>query len=587
MKKNKSTVNNMKFLRMFIRIAKVSPLKFIGIYASFLFSGIMFTIVVKQKQMVFDNALEFANGNIGISIIIYMIIALFFFKLIEIVFNYIGNFLGENYDLEASQSLFDEVHRKINKLGVIAFEDKENLDKINKSYQGINCAVQFINSILDLFFMYLSFFITYGIFLASISKMLILVLVLIFVPVLYSQFVKAKIHGKLEKEIAPYRRKYKYYEDAAVGQKNFINTRSLGAFKHFRNLVMETITIMQKLRWKTEIKNDIYELSARFLSLIGYLGILVLLYRLVMRGEISIGSFAAIFTTVDEVYSLMEEAVVSRLGGYAMSYGKINNYLEFLELEEEENSESIVNGNIDLRNISFAYPNTENLALEDVTFNIKLGESIAIVGENGSGKTTLAKILTGLYKPNSGSIVWNDDKIKQVSFKKISQVFQKFQKYDMTLKDNVVISDPDNEKDNELLEKSLKQVGIDSASNTFPEGYDTMLSKEFGTVNLSGGQWQKISMARAFYRESNLIILDEPTSAIDPLEEDSIYRSFSKIINGKTSILITHRLAAIKYVDKILVLKNGKVHAFDNHNNLLKNCNYYKELWYSQANNYN
>lgn len=585
--KNNNIFDKILFIKLLRKISKISRLHFWGIYITFILSGLMYGVIIKVKQLIFDGAVSYANGNKTIRYMLAVLLILFFSEILTIILNYSGNFLGENYDIKATSVLNQEVHMKINRLPNIYFEDSKLLDSIEKSYEGISTAIAFVNSLMDMVFMYLPAVLVFAVYLLTIKPILILVLIFIFIPIIYAQFIKARIHGKLEDEIAPLRRKCKYYANAAVGKESFKETRVLGSFTYLKNLYIDVLDTMQKLRLKAEIKNNLYELSARFMSLLGYLGILFILFNLLIKREISIGMFAAIFSSIDEMYSLIEEAIVSRLGNYAMHYGKIENYFNFMDLDEENKRGShIINGNILLENVSFAYPNSSTNALNNISLVLNEGEKLAIVGENGSGKTTLAKLLTGIYAPTSGSIKWNGYTTDEICFKDVSYVFQNFQKYKMTLLENIWISETDKRNSNEMIGQSLSDAGITIDSKTYPEGMSTMLSKEFDGVDISGGQWQKIAIARGFYRSSKFIVLDEPTSAIDPIEEEAIYKRFQNLIRNKTAVIITHRLGAVRFADNVLVMNKGKVIGFGSHDYLLENNEEYKNMWIAQAGHY-
>lgn len=587
MKKNNTIFDKILFIKLIRKISKISKLQFYSIYISFILTGLIYGIIIKIKQLIFDGAVSYTTGEKTIGYMFTILLSLLFCEILSIVISYGGNFLAENYDIKATSVLKQEVHMKINKLPNIYFEDNKLLDSIEKSYEGIPTAIAFINSLLDMVFMYLPTILVFAVYLFTIKPILILVLVNIFIPIVYAQFIKAKIHGKLEDEIAPLRRKCKYYTNAAVGRESFKETRVLGSFTYFKNLFIDVLNTMQKLRLKAEIKNNLYELSARLMSLLGYLGILYILFRLLIQKEISVGMFSAIFSSIDEMYILMEDAIVSRLGNYAMNYGKIKNYFNFMNLDEEnKNGSCVISGNLSLENVTFSYPNSNTNALDNISLVLNEGEKIAIVGENGSGKTTLAKLLTGLYTPTSGSIKWNGHTTDEICFDDISQVFQNFQKYKMTLFDNIWISESNKETNNEKITESLKDAGITIDLETYPNGIETMLSKEFDGVDISGGQWQKMAIARGFYRDSKFVVLDEPTSAIDPVEEEAIYKRFQKLIINKTAVIITHRLGAVRFADKILVMNKGKVIGFGTHDYLLENNEEYKNMWFSQAEHY-
>jgi ATP-binding cassette subfamily B protein len=204
---------------------------------------------------------------------------------------------------------------------------------------------------------------------------------------------------------------------------------------------------------------------------------------------------------------------------------------------------------------------------------IKDGETIAVVGENGSGKSTLVKLLIGLYEPSCGNVMYGDTDINEINTKSInvntSGVFQNYIKYQMELFDNIIISDYRKNPSTEYLDSICNMVGINPYTSKFPKTYNTMLSREFDGVDLSGGQWQRIAIARAYYRGHNLIILDEPTSAIDPIEEANIYNQFMNISRGKTSIIVTHRLGSVRLADKIVVLSNSQIAEIGTHEELM------------------
>ena len=218
--------------------------------------------------------------------------------------------------------------------------------------------------------------------------------------------------------------------------------------------------------------------------------------------------------------------------------------------------------------------------------NIKKGETVAVVGENGSGKTTLVRLLTGLYLPSEGDILYGKANTKTASvhslFKNISAVFQKYQRYQMTLRENIAISDMAGIASDAALDGICVQAGVEKTTNSFYNGYDTMLSREFDGVDLSGGQWQRVAIARSFFRSHQLIVLDEPTAAIDPIEETKIYNRFAEISKDKTAIIVTHRLGSVKLADRILVMKQGKLVEHGTHTELMEAGGEYARLYKSQ-----
>ena len=242
---------------------------------------------------------------------------------------------------------------------------------------------------------------------------------------------------------------------------------------------------------------------------------------------------------------------------------------------------------IEFKGVSFAYPNTNQLALKNISFIINPGEKIAVVGKNGSGKTTMIKLLCRLYKPDIGEILINGQNIQDFDYndyiKILSVVFQDYKLFSFTLSENIVLAE---EKRTNDLYSAIEKAGLDKFVQDNYGGVDTVLYRDFDErgIEISGGEGQKVAMARALYRAANIYILDEPTAALDPVAENEIYRKFNSIVNDKTAIFISHRMAACTFCDKVLVFQDGELVQNGSHYELLKEKNkIYYELWSSQS----
>lgn len=236
---------------------------------------------------------------------------------------------------------------------------------------------------------------------------------------------------------------------------------------------------------------------------------------------------------------------------------------------------------IRLDHVSFRYPGQSKNAVEDIDLTIRKGEVIAIVGENGAGKTTLSNLILGLFQPSSGAIYYdqtNTAHVKEPAIHKLqSTVSQTFNRYKMTARDNISIGDFEKQREQEILQRYNEFF---SGSSITP---DTLLGKEFGGTELSGGQWQQLSCARGFYRDCEILVLDEATSAIDPLKEKAMYDSFRKELAGKTGIIITHRLSAVSLASRIVVLDQGRIVQSGTHQELLREEGLYSQFWNAQT----
>lgn len=249
------------------------------------------------------------------------------------------------------------------------------------------------------------------------------------------------------------------------------------------------------------------------------------------------------------------------------------------------------NFEIVFNNISFKYPNSEKYVLKNVNFTLNIGEKIGIVGENGAGKSTIVKLITRLYEPTSGKILLNGEDISKYDLKSyrenIAIVFQDFSKYQLTMKENIVLSKLEDINRSEKLQKVIDKTQLSGLVDSFPNGLDQMISKSFENgTDLSGGQWQKLAIARAYFRDAPFIILDEPSASLDARNEHKLLESFIALASNKTLMLITHKLSALKMVDKILFLKDGSIVEEGSHSELMQKDGQYAELYKLQAEKY-
>ncbi|MBS9384722.1 MAG: ABC transporter ATP-binding protein [Dolichospermum sp. BR01] len=249
-----------------------------------------------------------------------------------------------------------------------------------------------------------------------------------------------------------------------------------------------------------------------------------------------------------------------------------------------------IRAGITFEQVDFHYPDGR-LALKDISFTLYPGQTVAIVGENGAGKTTLVKLLTRLYDPTTGRIMVDGIDLRDLNLeqwrRQIAGVFQDFGHYALTLGENIALGNLAALEHREILRYAVEKADIVKLVDDFPSGEDTQLGKQFGGTELSGGQWQKLALARAFVRkEAQLLLLDEPTAALDPRSECDFYLRFVELAEGKTTILITHRLASVRMADRILVLKDGHLIEDGTHQELLQLGGEYTALWNMQVEQY-
>ncbi|MFM1534814.1 ABC transporter ATP-binding protein [Helcococcus ovis] len=403
-----------------------------------------------------------------------------------------------------------------------------------------------------------------------------------------------KKFDKLMQENVPINRKFSYFFMNALGekhQKEFRIYKLAYIWKEkmdfFNNQVFNWI---KKLTYNDSIIS-VFELIST--SLITFLAISYNAVRLLsdkFGPVISIGQFTLIYNstnTISQEVKMIAESI-SRLN---MSIAHLTPWNDFLELDNDNFNGTIKIDEfetLEFKNVTFTYPNTDRIILDDISFKINKGEKISIVGLNNAGKSTIVKLICKFFTPDSGEILWNGVNIYDIEeesyISQISAVFQDFKLFPYTIFENIMPHE--NNRDKAI--KSLEQVNMLEAVNKLEKGMDTYLDKtlEENATNFSGGQNQKLAIARAINKGGSLMILDEPTAALDPIAESEIFEKFASLTENKTSIFISHRMSSSTFSDKVLLLDGGKIVGFDTHKNLMQGHNLYRELFETQAQNY-
>ena len=596
MKKNNHK-KNIDFIYMIKEIYpmsfKTSPVYSVLLQIINILTGLANGVILLATQWFFDAALQASSGGETLKSVLLVLGVFVSLKLSATIFEGVRQYLVEVHNSRVMAYMMSEIHKKSAKIDPIMYEDPAYLDDINKAANGVGSAIYFNYVTSCIITFHLPYFIFLSIYLTKLHPALVLCLLCVFIPVVISHLFRSSLYAKMENDSAPIRRQVAAYSDACSGKSFYKETRALGAFGYFQKLLKGSVKSLNAVVWGTQKKVAIVDFGFNTLHLLGYVGVFGLAFIFMLRGEISVGAFAAVFTAIDTMFASMEYLIGSHIGSITDGMGEIRNFLEFLRILPSHRDVQHLDKKCEIRmqNVSFRYPNADVEALHDVNLLVQPGETIAIVGENGAGKSTLVKLLMGLYTPSTGIVEYGDTDIKCVEysalFDRMSGVFQKYSKYALSLKDNVMISDFNAPDSNDRIEKSLGDVHVDKDDlSVFPEGMDTMLSREFNGVDLSGGQWQRIAIARGIYRDSDLIILDEPTAAIDPIEESKIYREFAHMAEGKTAIIVTHRIGSAKIADRIVVMKNGEIAETGTHEQLVAKNGVYANMYEAQSKGY-
>lgn len=316
-----------------------------------------------------------------------------------------------------------------------------------------------------------------------------------------------------------------------------------------------------------------------------------------VHGGVTMGDLVMYFMAFQRGQGFLQEM----LGGLAGLYEDnlfLSNLYEFLDLKrkviEPVHGSPIpqpMKTGIMFNHVSFQYPTGSRKVLDDISFSIKPGEVVALVGENGSGKTTLTKLLCRLYDPTAGSITIDGTDLRQFDTaalrREITVIFQDYAQYHLTARENIWLGNTLIPPDHERIIAAARNSGADGVISALPHGYDTILGKRFKDgEELSIGEWQKVALSRAFLRDAQIIILDEPTSSLDARSEYAVFENFRKLASGRTAILISHRFSTVRMADRIYVLKEGRIIEGGTHDELIHYGGAYAHLFETQAQYY-
>ncbi len=358
-----------------------------------------------------------------------------------------------------------------------------------------------------------------------------------------------------------------------------------------------------------EVAQQYYEVNRRLairragwgsvLSLIGtlaYYGAYVVIILQTVSGAITVGTLTFLAGSFERMRTMLQ-AIMNRFSRIAEGALYLQDLFDFFAIEPLIRSDGKrafprpLQQGFTFEHVSFQYPNGERWAIRDLSFQLRAGEKLALVGENGAGKTTLVKLLARLYEPTEGRILIDGIDIREYDLfdlrSNIGIIFQDYIRFSLRASENIAVGNIDRIDEMEVIEDASHKSLADTVIETLPLRYRQLLGKRFeGSIDLSGGQWQKIALARAYMRDAQLLILDEPTSALDARAEHEVFQRFSDLIEGKTAVLISHRFSTVRMADRILFLENGQLLELGSHEELLSMGGKYAELFHLQAQGY-
>ena len=481
-------------------------------------------------------------------------------------------------------------------LDLSSFEDPEFYDRLERArvqgadrvgmIQESGVLVQQVASTISL-----------GVGICVISPWIMLALIVCVVPEFLAETKFAFLGYSLSVQQTPSRRELDYLRILGTSKETAKEQKLFGLGNFFADRY-ETIS--------RDVHHQNVELAARklfygsllaLLGTLGYYGTYAYGIYLTVTGALTLGALtflagaiAGASTNIQAVFSTF-----SHIADHALF---LSDLIEFFAVRPRIYSKPNalpgprpIREGFEFRNVSFTYPRKVKPVLENVNFRLEPGERIALVGANGHGKTTIVKLLTRMYDPTAGQILLDGIDLREYDledlWKNIGVIFQDFVKYDMNVADNIATGKIDERNNNFRIRAAAFKSLAENVVHKLPDGYEQMLGCRFaGGVDLSGGEWQKIALARAYLRDAQLLILDEPTAALDARSESEVFQRFADLTKGKTSVLISHRFSTVRMSDRILVLEDGRIAEQGAHNQLLSRGGSYAEMFELQAAHY-
>ncbi len=537
-------------------------------------------------------------GQRRIEIILMTLIGFF---LLSSVVNYSIAWLRCAYSPRVTKIRTDYITMISDKIMKMDFKNTEDPEVLNKIKSVMNAVMSNNTGVEGVYHTLLGLFGRLTAFVGYISIVLflspwILLFLIINVLISYALTMRVKKYEYSQKEKAADKDRRTFYVfdtmyDFAYGKdiriydlKNIL----IDKFKKFRGERIDISNDVQEKQLKVKIV-DVILLVIREFVVYGYL-----IYNVLFTG-MSIGDFTMYFSTINGFGDWMK-GILDDLANIKAQNMYLDDMREFLEIksEDKEKTRDIPidsSYEIEFKNVSFKYPKTDKYIYKNLSLKIKKGQRLAIVGINGAGKTTFVKLLCRLYEPTSGEILINGINIQSFSkeeyYKILSVVFQDIKTFAFTVAENVSLENLE-DVDREKVLHCIEKAGVGDKINSLQKGIDTSLLKilDGEGVELSGGENQKLALARALYKNGKIVILDEPTSALDAVAEYNIYKGVDELIGDKTAIYISHRLASTKFCDVIAFFENGEIVEYGTHEELLKKNGKYSDMFNIQAQYY-
>ena len=498
-------------------------------------------------------------------------------------------------DLYANHSSVELMH-KASTLDLGMFEDSEFYDKLERARRQTTGRVVLMSMVLSQL-QDLITIIFLGVGLVAFEPWLILILAVAVLPSFLSEAYFSRSSYSLVRSWTPQRRELDYlrYIGASVETAKEIKVFGLDDFltNRFGKIANEYYLVNRALA----VKRTIWGTLLQVLSVLAYYGAYLLIIIKTVGGALTVGSMTFLSGSFNRLQNQLQN-LLSTFTRITESALYLQDYFDFLAINPliRDETDAVdppaeIQEGIQFENVGFKYPGTDVWAVRHLSFVLQPGEKLALVGENGAGKTTLVKLLARMYDPSEGSISLDGTDIRRFKIEKyrrmIGVIFQDYVRFAFIASENVAVGQIEEATNQPKIQNASEKSLADAVIKKLPEGYNQMLGKRFSDgIDLSGGEWQKVALARAYMRDAQIVILDEPTASLDARAEYEVFKRFSELTKGKTAVIISHRFSTVRMADRILVLKNGEKIEIGTHEELLSKNGLYAELFNLQAQGY-
>lgn len=573
---------------------KSAPISLFIIYFSYVAENVYYAVVV--NVMFLETALSLIEGNGTFSEFAIRMCIIVAGKLLVDLLGYVNVYTVRiKFEIKCESYINSLIFKKAQEVELGCYENPDFFDKYNRATwvieksgfkRIIEGSAWTMGSVISLILLV--------VYLISIDPWL---LVFLICPVIVVGFrtIKNNLELQKEKDMTPYERQ-KDYVRRTILLKDFakeIKTTNIFVVleKRFRKAIEKNIQVIKKYGWKIALLECVSDYFAEIIPVTG--GFVYGCYRLMVTGDIAISDFSVLVSAITTCRNKLNQLAYY----FAMQQKHclwVQNLREFLEYEPKIQGGGIIPedfSSLEFKNVSFRYSEDSPYIIKNVSFKIEKGQTIAVVGHNGAGKTTLSKLLLRFYDVTQGEILYNGINIKEYDLlkyrEKFSSVFQDYRVFAMTVSENVLTEEVTQEN-RETAVNALKTAGAYEKVSKLPNKENSLLTKEFDAdgVLLSGGETQKLTIARLFARNFDVAILDEPSSALDPVAESKMYDALMEGTKGKTVIYISHRLSSATRSDNILVFNKGELTEQGTHNELMNLGGAYSEMFELQASGY-